>query len=224
MPYLPYVPRPRLLLADDHLMFLEGLIRLLAADFEVIGTARDGLAVQRAVELLEPDVAVVDLAMPGRNGLEISRDLLAEDSSRRIIILTMHADVRIAASALRAGVRAFLIKDEAAGILKQAIHRAVDGEISISPCLDCERLRTIVAESGPTGTESSFELTRRQKEVLVLLADGLTLKEVAAALNISIKTVEFHKYTMMDRLGARTTARLVRYADALGLARRRGSQ
>ncbi|MEM7049061.1 MAG: response regulator transcription factor [Acidobacteriota bacterium] len=209
--------RPRLLLADDHRLFLEGLTRLLAIDFDVLDGLVSGHALIEAVRCRDPDVVVVDLSMPVLNGLEISRRLLREDASRRIIILTMHADPRIAVRAFEVGVCAYLMKTESCGSLKQAIYRSLRGRRSLSPCLR-ERL-VGVRDSRAHGLSASFELTRRQKQVLALLADGKSLKEIASVLGISSRTAEFHKYAVMERLGARTSARLVRYADVLGVGR-----
>lgn len=210
--------RPTLLLGDDHRMFLQGLDRLLSANYEVVGAVGDGYEVLRAAEDLEPDVIVVDLNLPSLNGLELSRILLESNESRCIIMLTMHADVHIAAAALAAGVKGFLIKDETVETLERGIESAMNGGRVVSQALDQELLKRLLQDLDRQASPVTFELTRRQKQVLPLLAEGLGLKEVGARLGISVKTVEFHKYGLMERLGARTSAELVRYALVLGLS------
>lgn len=210
--------KPRLLLGDDHLMFLQGLDRLLSMNHEVVGTAGNGPELLAAAETLDPDVIVMDLNMPHLNGLEASRRLVARRKSWRIIMLTMHADVHIAAAALAAGVDGYLIKDEAFETLERGIQSAMEGRRVVSPMLDQERLRRLLKDFKQHASPVTFDLTGRQKEVLTLLVNGFGLKEVGARLGISIKTVEFHKYAMMERLGVRTSAELVRYGVVLGLS------
>lgn len=210
--------KPRLLLGDDHRMFLEGIRCLLSTEFDVVDAVTDGRALLRAARSLRPDVVISDLTLPDCNGLEVSRSLLREDDSWRIILLTMHADPHVAACALESGVKAYLVKEESFEVLGSAIYRAIDGRPSISPSLDSEWLRATLERQSDPVPACTFELTPRQKEVLGCLAEGLGSKEVAARLGISAKTVEFHKYAIMERLGTRTSAGLLRYASVLGLS------
>ena len=177
--------KPRLLLGDDHRMFLDGLRRLLNEEFDVVDAVTDGRALFRAARRLRPDLVVADLTLPTRNGLEVARDLLREDGSWRILLLTMHADPHIAASALESGVKGYLVKDEAFEVLGSAIRGALDGRRFVSPCLDSDWLRSMIEQPDVEPRPSSFVLTRRQKQVLALLAEGLGLKEVASRLGIS---------------------------------------
>ncbi|MEM1182495.1 MAG: response regulator transcription factor [Acidobacteriota bacterium] len=209
--------KPRVLLGDGRRMFLQGLDRLLSTNYDVVATAADGREVLKAAVALSPDVIVVDLNLPSLNGLELSRRLLVKNQSSRIIILSRHADIHIAAAALAAGVKGFLVKEETVEALEESIDSAMRGGRVVSEVLDQELLAQLLSDLDRRTSPATFELTTRQKQVLPLLAEGLGLKEVGARLGISVKTVEFHKYGLMERLGARTSAELVRYALVLGL-------
>ena len=210
--------RPRLLLGDAQRMFLQGLGHLLSQNYEVVGTVADGRSALKAAEALAPDVIVVDLNLPLLNGLELSRILLKRSKSCRIIILAMHADTYIAAAALAAGVTGFLVKEETVEALERSIESALNGGRVVSQAFDQDLLKQRLRDLDRRASSATFKLTERQKEVLPLLAEGLGLKEVGARLGISVKTVEFHKYGLMERLGVRTSAELVRYALVLGLS------
>ena len=213
MPSKPGSRRATVLLADDHAIVLEGLSGLLRDEFTLVGTVADGTRLIEAVRQLLPDVTVTDITMPGMNGLEVVRRLKADGVPTKVIVLTMHANAQLAADALRAGASGFIVKHAAGKELIAAIHAVVRGERYITPQLASDVL-TALAEG--RGSEEG-PLTPRQREVVALLAEGRTMKEVAAALGLSPRTVETHKYQVMQSLGLQTTADLVRYAVEHGL-------
>jgi DNA-binding NarL/FixJ family response regulator len=208
------VSRATVLLADDHAILLEGLVTLLQREFSLAGTVTDGARLIEAARRLRPDVIVTDLAMPGMSGLEALHRLRADKIPAKVIFLTMHADAQLAAEALRAGASGFVVKHAAGKELVAAIHEVLRGGTYVTPQLSSEVLHRL-AEHGPAG---AGPLTTRQREVVSLLAAGRTMKEVAAALGLSPRTVETHKYQIMETLGLKTTADLVRYALDQGLA------
>ena len=208
----PGTRRTSVMLADDHAIVLEGLSSLLSADFELAGTVTDGTQLIEAAVRLRPDVIVTDITMPGMNGLEVLRRLKANAVPVKVIVLTMHADAHLAADALRAGASGFIVKHAAGKELIAAIHTVVRGERYITLQLASDVLAALA--EGPVGRGP---LTTRQREVVSLIAEGRTMKEVAAALGLSPRTVETHKYQVMQLLGLQTTADLVRYAIEHGL-------
>jgi len=208
------VSRATVLLADDHAILLEGLVTLLEREFSLAGTVTDGARLIEAARKLRPDVIVTDLAMPGMSGLEALHRLKADKIPAKVIFLTMHADAQLAAEALRAGASGFVVKHAAGKELVAAIHEVLRGGTYVTPQLSSEVLHRL-AEHGPAG---AGPLTTRQREVVSLLAAGRTMKEVAAALGLSPRTVETHKYQIMETLGLKTTADLIRYALEQGLA------
>lgn len=205
--------RATVLLADDHAIVLEGLVSLLRNEFSLVGTVADGAGLIAAARQLRPDVIVTDVAMPGIGGLEALRRLKAEPIAVKVIFLTMHADAQLAAEALRAGASGFVVKHAAGKELIAAIHTVLRGGKYLPPHLASDVLTTL-AERGASGGRA---LTPRQREVASLIAEGRTMKEVAAALGLSPRTVETHKYQVMEALGLQTTAELVRYALEHGL-------
>ena len=206
--------RASVLLADDHEIVLEGLAGLLRSEFSLVGTVSDGAQLIEAARRLRPDVIVTDVAMPGTSGLEALRRLRAESIGAKVVFLTMHADAHLAAEALRAGASGFVVKHAAGKDLIAAIHAALRGSRYLSP-----RLATEVASSlADRGTAAAGPLSARQREVVALIAQGKTMKEVGAALGLSPRTVETHKYHVMQVLKLQTTADLVRYAIEHGLA------
>ncbi len=208
------MPRATVLLADDHAIVLEGLAGLLRDEFTVLGTVADGPSLIDAARRLRPDVIVTDLAMPGMSGLEALRRLKAEAIPVKVIFLTMHADAQLAAQALRAGASGFVVKHAAAKDLISAIHTVARGGRYIPPQIASDVL--IALAEGED--RRARPLTARQRDVLALIAEGRTMKEVADALGLSPRTVESHKYQVMEALGLKTTADLVRYAIEHGLA------
>jgi DNA-binding NarL/FixJ family response regulator len=205
--------RATVLLADDHAIVLEGLASLLRDEFTLVGTVTDGAGLIAAARRLRPDVIVTDMAMPGMSGLDALRQLKAEALAARVLFLTMHADAQLAAAALRAGASGFVAKHAAGKELIAAIHTVLRGAKYLPPHLASDVLTTLA----DPGTGSERTPTPRQREVVSLLAAGRTMKEVAAALGLSPRTVETHKYQMMEALGLQTTAELIRYALERGL-------
>jgi DNA-binding NarL/FixJ family response regulator len=203
--------KPRLLLADDHRIVLEGLRGLLEPEFEIAGAVSDGPSLVAEARRLGPDVVVADISMPGLNGIEAARQIRAADERIRVVFLTMHADAGYAAGALEAGASGFVLKHSAPQELIHAIRDALQGRTYLTPAIAAE-LKGAKRPGGP-----AMGLSPRQREVLQLLAEGKSTKEVAALLTISARTVEFHKYRMMEQLRIKTTAELVQYAIRHGL-------
>lgn len=207
--------KPRILIADDHAIVVEGLQRLLAADFELVGVARNGVEMVEKCMGLEPDVVVADVSMPLMNGIEAVRKLRRQGDETTVVFLSMHADVTSATRAIEAGAFGYVLKHAASDELVTAIREALAGRTFVSPSL-----RTPAVEErlirGRDHTRS-LELTPRQKEVLQLLTEGKSAKEIGAILGISPRTAETHKYKIMDDLGLATTAELVQYAIRHGM-------
>jgi DNA-binding NarL/FixJ family response regulator len=205
--------RARVLLADDHTIVAEGLKSLLKDQFELVGTVADGGQLIDAARKLRPDVIVTDLSMPVLSGLDALRRLKAERLEVRVIFLTMHADARIAAEAFRAGAAGFLLKQSAGEELLTAIEDVLQGRTYLTPLIT----KDVIANLTTPDQDTEVALTPRQREVLRLLADGKRMKEIGAILGLSTRTVETHKYEMMQALGVGSTAELVRYALTHGL-------
>lgn len=205
--------RATILLADDHAIVVEGLVSLLQREFSLVGSVPDGTRLIDAARQLRPDVIVADMAMPGLSGIEALRRLKLEGNQAKVIILTMHADAQLAAEALRAGASGFVVKHSAGKELIEAIHTALRGGTYVTPPLAPDVLKRLADDHAP-GAEI---LTPRQREVATLIAAGRTMKEVAATLGLSPRTVETHKYQIMATLGLRTNADLIRYALEHGL-------
>jgi DNA-binding NarL/FixJ family response regulator len=209
--------RPRVLLADDHFVVAEGLRSLLAPHFDVVGIVPDGRELLAAARALDPDVVVLDISMPSLNGIEAARQMRAANSRAKVVFLTMHREVAYAARALEAGASGFVLKHSAASELVTAIQEALKGGKYITPQIAGDLLDSL--RRGITaGAEPSDELTPRQREVLQLVAEGRSAKEIAAALHISRRTAEFHKARLMETLGVRTTAELIQYALRTGVS------
>jgi DNA-binding NarL/FixJ family response regulator len=208
--------RPRVLLADDHRMVAEGLKSLLAQDFELVGVVEDGRALVASALQLRPDVIVADITMPHLNGLDALTQLKKSNSTSKVVFLTMHQDVAYARRALQAGASGFVLKHSAPAELISAIRAALNGQTYLTPALAGEVLRSLHAEPGEA-TDPVARLTPRQREILQLLAEGRSAKEIAEALRISTRTVEFHKYQMMENLQLHTNAELVHFALKHGI-------
>jgi DNA-binding NarL/FixJ family response regulator len=204
--------RPRILLADDHAMLLDAFRALLEPEFEVVGTATDGRQLLEEFSRLKPDVVVIDVGMPLLNGLDAGRQIKALQRSVKLIYLTMNPEPDLAGEALRLGASGYVLKSSAASELKQAIHEALRGRSYITPLItqDLDGLMLEQRERPP-------ELTARQREVLQLLAEGRSMKEAAAILSVTPRTVAFHKYRMMEQLHLKTSAELVHYAVKHGI-------
>ena len=197
------------LIADDHAIVKEGLVSLLKAQgFDVVGAVANGEELMEAARRLRPDVIVTDISMPGLSGLDVLTRLKAEHTTSKIILLTMHHDAQLATRAMRAGASGFLLKHAAGEELLTAIQQAVEGRVYLTPTLTKE----VIERMSSSQSEGAPELTARQREVLRLILEGLRMKEIAATLNLSARTVETHKYQMMQTLGVDSTAELVKYA------------
>lgn len=202
--------RPRVLLADDHAMLLDAFRRLLEPECEVVGMASDGRDLLRLAAETEPDVIVLDISMPRLNGMDACRQLRGKFPAVKLIFLTVHEDPDLAAEALRLGASAYLLKSCASSELFTAIRMALAAQPYVTPMLTRGRpLGVFLRQAGRTTAE---KLTTRQREVLQLLAEGRSMKEVAGVLNLTPRTVAFHKYAIMEVLGLKTSAELVQYA------------
>lgn len=203
--------RSRILIADDHTLVADLCRKLLETEFDVVGSVRDGRAlVQSAVEL-RPDVIVVDIAMPNLNGLDAGQQVKEMLPAVKLVFLTMNPDPEVAAEAFRRGASGYLLKTSAASEMVLAVRKVLRGMSYISPRLSKETVDYLRRQS-KMPLEEEERLTFRQREVLQLLAEGKVMKEVGDILNMTTRTVAFHKYRIMDVLGARSSADLVRYA------------
>ncbi len=207
----------RLLIADDHTILLEGLKALLATEFDVVATAGDGRAVLEAAGKHRPDVILLDISMPGLNGIEAARHLKQSNPDSKLIILTMHGDLSFVSAAFDAGASGYVLKQSAASELVTALHDVESGRSYISPAIQ-ERLGTETANFLRRSKGFSGDLTSRQREVLQLVAEGHARKEIAQILGVSVKTVEFHKRKIAENLGLHTDAALTAYAIRHGIA------
>lgn len=209
--------RPRVLLADDHCMLAEGLRSLLATDFDLVAVVADGRALLEAAKQHQPDVIVADITMPQLNGLDALTALKKQHPAIKVVFLTMHREVAYARRALEEGALGFVLKHSAPGELVLAIRAALAGKTYITPALAGEVLQAIRLESSGQAADPAARLTPRQREVLQMLAEGSSTKEIAATLAVSARTVEYHKYQLMESLGLRTNAELVHFAIKHGL-------
>ncbi len=210
------VDRPRVLLADDHLLVAEALKSLLSPEFDLVGVVEDGRALIEAAGTLRPDVIVADVAMPTLNGIDALIRLRKSGDRVPVVFLTMHRDVHFARRALEAGASGFVLKHSASIELITALRAALAGKTYITPQLAGDVMAAMKQGPEPVG-DSAGCLTPRQREVLQLLAEGRSAKEIAASLSISTRTVEFHKYQMMETLGLHTNAELIHFALKQGL-------
>jgi DNA-binding NarL/FixJ family response regulator len=200
--------RPRVLLADDHALLLGALEKLLSTDCEVVGQVADGRALVDAADRLKPDVIVLDISMPNLNGLEAGRQIKQRLRSVKLVFVTMNEDPDLAAEAFRAGASGYLLKQSAATELMTAIRQVMQGRSYVTPLMTEGLMESLMQppEHGQT------DLTPRQREILQLLAEGRSMKEVATLLRITPSTVAFHKYRMMEQLKVKSSAELVQYA------------
>lgn len=208
--------KPRVLIADDHTIVLQGLQGLLRDTCDLVGMASDGLELVEKSKVLRPDVVVADISMPLLNGIEACRKLRNEGVTSKVVFLTMHPDAVYATRAFDAGAIGYVLKHAASEELVAAIRAALRDERYLSAQLDTPAMQEFL-ESGVGSRRRTLELTDRQRDVLKLLAEGKSAKEVGAILNISARTVETHKYKMMDALGVKTTAQLIQHAIKHGL-------
>ena len=208
--------RPRVLLADDHLLVAEALKSLLTPEFDLVGVVEDGRELIEAARTFRPDVIVADVTMPHLNGIDALVRLRQDGDRVPVVFLTMHRDVTFARRALEAGASGFVLKHSAPAELLTAIRAALQGRTYLTPLLAGEVLEAM--KQGPEQAGDPIaSITPRQREVLRLLVQGLSAKEIASSLSLSVRTVEFHKYQMMETLDIRTNAELIRFAIKHGL-------
>jgi DNA-binding NarL/FixJ family response regulator len=203
--------RPTTLIADDHEVFVEGLQRILDGPCELVGTVRNGLDLVDAARRLRPEVIVSDVSMPVVNGIEAVRQLIQSGSRSRVVMLSMHDDKELAMAAIRAGAKAYVLKTSPSNELLAAIREALAGKLYVTPAISRgDMFEFEQAHKSPQKDAGS--LTARETEVLQLVAEGKALKEIAAILNVAIRTVVFHKSNVMQKLALRSTAELTQYA------------
>jgi DNA-binding NarL/FixJ family response regulator len=210
--------KPRILLGDDHALIIEGLRSLLASEFEIVGIAANGRDLVAAAERLKPDVVLLDVLMPILNGMEAARQIKDIAPTVRLLFVTQKSDREYVQAAFRLGASGYVLKQSAASEVIPAVREALANRYYVTPSLLNDIPEGLL---NPTSNPSELfggRLTGRQREVLQLVAEGKSNKEVAAVLNISLKTVDFHKARIMDELGLRTTAELTRYAIEHGIA------
>jgi len=208
--------RPRVLLADDHPLFLAALRLLVEGECEVVGAVSDGRALVEAAARLKPEVIVLDIGLPSLNGIDAARQIKKEQPEAKILFLTMHANLAYLKEALVAGATGYLLKTSAREELLGALRDVIRNRIHVSPGFGEEIVEQF--ERRPRSFAcSQFVLTVRQREILQLVAEGRTAKEIAGRLHVSPQTVAFHKHQIMEKLGLRTTAELTKYAIQQGL-------
>jgi DNA-binding NarL/FixJ family response regulator len=207
--------RPRILLADDHSLLLDAFSNLLEQKYDVVGTATDGRQLLKMLPKLEPDVVLMDIAMPHMNGFDAGEKLKQMQPDVKLIFLTMNDDPAMVTEAFRIGANGYLLKNSAASELFQAIDSVLQSKNYVSP----EITEGMIGEfiKNPTGEKVHHSLTVRQREVLQLLAEGNTMKEIASVLHITPRTVAFHKYQIMDQLNIKNNSELIQYAVKKGL-------
>ena len=211
--------KSRVLIADDHKIFAEGLKRLLSEDFDIVEIVADGRQLVAAAEKLRPDVIVVDISMPMLNGIDAVQQIKKVQPAIKAVFLTMHPDVAYAVRAFKEGASGYVLKNAVPDELITAIREGLKGKTYVTPMIAGKLMRAY--ESGSQTQieiDTVLKLSSRQREVLQLLAEGHSVKEIAFILNISAKTVEYHKYRMMEDLDAKTTADLIRFAVKQGIA------
>jgi two-component system response regulator NreC len=210
-----HVKQIRILLADDHNVMRKGLRLLLEshADFSVVGEAADGRQAVAKAEETKPDVAVLDIAMPNLSGIEAAQRIIAQSPHTAVVVLSMHSDEGYVLRALKAGAKGYLLKDSAEGDLIAAIQAVCEGKTFFSPEISRMLVEDYVREIRSRGVEDSYELlTSREREILQLIAEGKSNKEVAASLNLSLYTVETHRRNLQDKLNLHSFAELILYA------------
>jgi DNA-binding NarL/FixJ family response regulator len=207
----PPQTRLKVLIADDHTLVAEGLARLLQHDFDVVDMVQNGADLIRAAREHAPDLALIDVSMPELTGVEAARKVLEVAPNCKIICVTMHSNPEFVREAFRAGASGYVLKRSAAAELSEAIRQVLNGNAYVSPLLTKDVLSILLQPRTPA-------LTARQREILRFVAQGLSAKEIASRLNISVKTAHFHKTSIMEKLNLHTTAELTRYALEHGIA------
>ena len=209
--------RLRIVMADDHVLVVEGIRRLLERDYDIVAVVADGRAAVETTARLKPDVVLLDIAMPLLNGIEAARQIRELALPTKIIFVTMQTDRDYIRVAFRAGASGYVLKQAAPSELTEAIRTVIEGALYLSPTIAPRGAQELFSSPGDVGDRFIVPLTARQREVLQLIAEGKSAKEIAHVLAISPKTVEFHKAGIMDVLGLRTTAELTRYAMERGI-------
>lgn len=207
---------PRILLADDHTLVLEGFRKLVEERCTLLGAVEDGRALVEAAERLQPDVVLLDISMPRLNGIDAARKLKKHHPEMKFIFVTMHADPSYVNEAFKAGASGYLLKRSAAQELMQAIQAVTNGDYYITPLITKDVIGSMLSP-GRLQMPAVDDLTARQREILQLVAEGYSAKEIAGQLKISHRTIEFHRAKIMELLNLHTTADLVKYAVAHGL-------
>jgi DNA-binding NarL/FixJ family response regulator len=210
------MPKTKVLLADDHAIVTEGLAALLKDTFDLVGVVHDGYELLDAVESLAPDVIITDISMPRLNGIDAIRQIRARRPEAKIVVLSMHRDTQLVVDSLRAGALGYVLKVSPGEELTQAITQVAQGRAFVTPLVSKDVLSILLEARQDSGGDSA-PLTTRQRQVLQLIAEGRTMKEVATMLNISPRTAESHKYEIMQVLGVKTTAALIQCAIRLRL-------
>ena len=207
--------RPKILLADDHTLLLEAFTKLLEPKYDIVGTATDGRKMLSMVTKLKPDVVLLDIAMPNLNGFEAGEKLKKLLPEIKLVFLTVNEDPEMVTEAFRIGANGYLLKNSAASELFEAVEAVLNSKHYVTPTLSRRMEETFIKDPG--GQKAHGNLTIRQREVLQLLAEGHTMKQVAASLNITPRTVAFHKYQIMEDLDIKTNSELIQYAIKQGL-------
>lgn len=210
--------KARLLIADDHSILVAGLRRLLGDTCEVVGTVEDGRALVAAAEQLKPDVIVLDISMPILNGLDAARQIKKSVPDVKLIFLTMHSSPAYVSEALKIGASGYLLKQSAASELQPAIEAVLGGQTYLTTAITKQVLDRMLRPDQTAIRTSMTDLTPRQREVLQLIGEGKGTKDIAALLNVSVKTVEFHKARLMEQLDLHSTPALIKFAITEGLA------
>ncbi len=210
------MPKPRILLADDHALIIEGFRRILEDLYDLVGTATDGRALIESAKSLQPDIIILDVSMPLLNGIDAAVHLKKVCPKAKLIFVTMHADTEYVRSAFEAGASAYVLKRSAVDELDQAIRAVLSGHSYITPLITKDLLTAFLATPSEK-LKSTETLTSRQREVLQLITEGRTAKDIANVLKISTRTVEFHKSQIMEHLRLESTADLIKYAIAHGI-------
>ena len=206
--------RPRILLADDHPMVLEGIYKVLAQDYEIVGTVADGRALVEAALHLKPDLIVVDVAMPFLNGIDATIQIKRSLPGMKVLFFTMQSSTAYVMAALEAGGTGYVLKSSAIEELRDTVQRVLSGRIHVSPSISTEALERF---QDPARAAATFRLSVRERETLQLIAQGMTAKEIAHLMNISAKTVGFHRENIKRKLGVRTIAEFTKYAIEQGM-------
>ncbi|HEU4692391.1 MAG TPA: response regulator transcription factor [Vicinamibacterales bacterium] len=201
--------RPRVLIADDHALILDAFAKLMAEECDIVGKVSDGRAAVEAASQLRPDLVVLDVTMPILNGLDAARQIRRKVPLAKILFVTMTEDADVAAEAFRAGASGYLLKRSAGAELMSAISEVMQGRSYVTPLVTEDLLRLLLRSEDQPGQP---ELTDRQREILQLLAEGRSMKEVGSLLNLAPRTIAFHKYRMMEQLGVKSTAEMIQYA------------